>query len=380
MNPQSTLTQPTGVQDLAQQSVAGGRMTVRGSATFRGERVRVGGVTSSGTVEIDGSESLSDLPGFRGDPQLGISSGAVDFADLTRFWLVRTSRMDVIDEHTPLPGLTTRIGDTEFGVTDTCGTVSLDGVRQLQVVWLGDGEPGGPEWVLDGYGCWTSLVERSRVGDVRYVEWKAVWRDITVTVAAVREGTAHIFVTSGGVPEFDAPEVRHTVSLRNAWSAVVPIGELDLRSWRSVEHPVGAGVVAGIVGFVRGRTSVLIQALGGRDELAGITALKNRGETVTPDYVIHPLQANSSQPPIEWRASVDESDITGLRLIESTTVWNGEVTAVRGANDDDDVVYLAHVSATQSETTELISAARPVEADALPSAGLALAGLYMDKG
>ena len=39
MNPQSTLTQPIGVQDLAEQSVAGGRMTVRGSATFRGERV-----------------------------------------------------------------------------------------------------------------------------------------------------------------------------------------------------------------------------------------------------------------------------------------------------------------------------------------------------
>jgi len=55
------------------------------------------------------------------------------------------------------------IAGTTFGVTDTCGTVSDIGVRELQLVWLGATQPDGPEWVLDGYGCWTRLVPRSLV-------------------------------------------------------------------------------------------------------------------------------------------------------------------------------------------------------------------------
>lgn len=376
MSSPSRLTDPAGAPDLEEREVAGGRIRVHGSATFNGERVTVGGVTSAGLVQISGPRTLAVLPGFRDDPQVGIASGAVSFDALTRFWLVRTSQMDAVDGHTPLPGLTTRIGDTEFGVTDTCGTVSLDGVRQLQLVWLGAEEPGGPDWVSDGYGCWTSLVDRAQVDDVRYVEWKAVWRDITVSVVEVRDSLAHIFVTSGGVPEFEAPEVRHTVSLKNSWSAVVPVTELSVRSWRSVEHPVGAGVVAGVVGFVRGRTTVLIRPSDDGGVGAGIVAIKNRGESVTRDYVVHPMQADSSDPSVEWRASVAESDITDVRLISSITVWKGAATEVSGADAADDIVFVGRDSANQEDTSPLITAAEPIGLAALPELELALVGLY----
>jgi hypothetical protein len=355
MSSNSRLTHPTGAQDLAEQEVVGGRMRVHGLATFKGERVSVDGVTSAGLVQISGPSTLAGLPGFLDDPQVGIASGAVGFDALTRFWLVRTSQMDVVDERAPLPGLTTRIGDTEFGVTDTCGTVSLDGVRQLQLVWLGAEEPVGPDWVLDGYGCWTSLVERAQVDDLRYVEWKAVWRDITVSVVDLRDSLAHIFVTSGGVPEFEAPE-----------------------SWRSVEHPVGAGVVAGVVGFVRGRTTVLSRPADNGGAGTGIVAIKNRGEPVTRDYVVHPMQADSSAPSVEWRAPVAEADVTEVRLISSTTVWKDAVTEVSGADEADDIVFVGRDSANQEDTSPLITAAEPIGLGALPELELALVGLYVD--
>jgi hypothetical protein len=380
MSSTSRLTHPTGAQDLAEQEVVGGRMRIHGSASFKGERVAVDGVTSAGLVQISGPSTLAGLPGFRDDPQVGIASGAVGFDALTRFWLVRTAQMDVVDERTPLPGLSTRIDDTEFGVTDTCGTVSLDGVRQLQLVWLGAEEPVGPDWVMDGYGCWTSLVDRAQVDDVRYVEWKAVWRDITVCVVDVRDSLAHIFVTSGGVPEFEAPEVRHPVSPKNCWSAVVPVAELSVRSWRSVEHPVGAGVVAGVVGFVRGRTTVLIRPAGNGGVGTGIVAIKNRGEPVTRDYVVHPMQADSSAPSVEWRASVAEADITDVRLISSTTVWKDAVTEVSGADEADDIVFVGRDSADREDTSPLITAAEPIGLVALPELELALVGLYADAG
>lgn len=380
MSSNSPLTHPSGVQDLREREVQGSRMRVSGSATFRGERVHVNGVTSSGLVDVDGPMSLAKLPGFRGDSQLDIASGAVDFDALTRFWLTRTSHTDVIDEHTPLPGLTARVGETDFGITDTCGTVNVDGVRQLQLVWLGKGEPVGSGWVADGYGFWTSLVERSQVEDVRYVEWKAVWRDITVFVTAVRDGLAHIFVTSGGVPEFEAPEVRYTVSSKNSWSAVVPIVELSLRSWRSVEHPVGAGVVAGVVGFVRGRTTVLIRPTTDGGGSGGIVAIKNRGECVTEDFVVHPMQEDSRQPSVEWRAQVAESDITDVRLISAMTERNGDVMIVSGADEADDIVFFTQGSANRTDLTPLLTAAEPIGLEALPEMELALVGLYVDAG
>ena len=381
MRAQTWLTRPTAVTDLQEQIRPDGWVEIHGYATFQGERVHIGRARPSGLVGVDGPLALQNVPGFRGDAHTGGASGDVQFDSLERFWLIRTTHQDGVDSAAPLPGLTTVIDGVEFGVTDTCGTVSLQGVRQLQLIWLGSDAPGdaGPEgagWVLDGYGCWTTLVDRSLVAEVRYVEWKAIWRDITVFVAGVRDSRAHIFVTDGGVPDFEAPEIRHTGGLNNCWSAEVPVAELSLRSWRSVEHPLGDGVVAGVVGFVRGRTTVLIRpkSLDGSEQ--GIAAIRKRGQTVTPDYVMHPRLKNADRPPVEWLASVPESDITDLRRISSTTVWNGEVTPVDGVGEVQDTVFFTRVTADRPDTTELECAAESVGPDDLPAKALALAGFY----
>jgi hypothetical protein len=368
---------PTHVTDLHERFFPGGRSEVWGHATYGGIRVNVTGQSRDGRqVKINGEQSLTGLNNREDDGQMGWCWGDVDFEALERFWLVRTSHFDAVDASTPLPGMTTVLEGTEFGVTDTCGTVSLAGVRQLQLVWLGADAPAGPDWVLDGYGCWTTLVERSLIDEVRHVEWTAIWRDITVLVTGIHNGTAHISVTSGGVPEFEAPEIRHPVSLRNCWSAVVPVGELSLRSWRSEEHHVGAGVLAGTVGFVRGRTTVLIRPTDRDGTRTGIVAIKGRGQTVTPDFIMHPLQADARVPPVEWQAPVDESDITDLRLIESTTHWRGETVAVAGASQADDTMYVSRASAPRPETSEPVCTAVPSTPDALPDRDLAMAGQY----
>jgi hypothetical protein len=368
---------PTGVTDLHERFFPGGRSEVWGHATYGGIRVNVSGQSRDGRqVKINGEISLTGLHNREEDGQMGWCWGDVDFDALERFWLVRTSHVDAVDDSTPAPGMTTVIDGTEFGVTDTCGTVSLDGVRQLQLVWLGAVAPTGAEWELDGYGCWTTLVERSLVGDVRTVEWTAIWRDITVLVTGVHEGRAHISVISGGLPEFEAPEIRHTVSRRNCWSAVVPVSELSLRSWRSEEHHVGAGVLAGIVGFVRGRTTVLLRPTERDGRWSGIVAVKDRGQTVTPDFIMHPLQADSRTPPVEWQAAVEESDITDLRQIASTVTWRGAVTETTGASQSDDTLYLGRSAAPRPETSEPVSTAVPSTPDALPDCLLAMAGQY----
>ena len=369
----SVLTKPLSVHDLERQLVVRGVAEVTGYATFRGERVYIEGVRPSGLVTINGPMSLQHVAGLRTDHQIGSVSGDVSFESLERFWLIRTSHFDGIDERSPAPGLTTVIAGTTFGVTDTCGTVSDTGVRQLQLVWLGDTEPDGPEWVLDGYGCWTRLVPRGGVDVVTYVEWAAIWRDITVNVAGVQDGLAHIFVTGGGVPEFDVPEIEHGDSVRSSWSAVVPVDDLNLRSWISVDRPVGAGVVAGEVGLVKGRTTILARPIAAA---AGtVLAVKNRGQTVTPDFVMHPLH-DAHVAPVEWRAQVRESDIADLRRISSTTRWNGETAAINGANDTNDVIYVAGESAAWSEFDGLNSSAEPIAPAALPTRALAVAGQY----
>ncbi|WEO77917.1 hypothetical protein BJQ94_02405 [Cryobacterium sp. SO2] len=373
MEPHSELTKPHSVHVLETAELDGGVSAVTGFATLRGERVYIQGVKASGLVSVNGPMSLQNVPGLGADHQTGSVSGDVPFDWLERFWLIRTSHFDRVDERSPAPGLTAVIAGTTFGVTDTCGTVSETGERQLQLVWLGATQPDGPEWVLDGYGCWTTLVPRRSVAVVTYVEWTALWRDITVNVAGVQRGLAHIFVPSGGVPEFDAPEIEHGASVRGCWSAVVPLSELSLRSWISVDHPAGPGVVTGEVGLVKGRTTILARPM---TAAAGtVLAVKNRGQTVTPDFVLHSLH-DAHVAPVEWRAQVRESDLTGLRRISSTTRWRGESAAVNGADDTDDVVYVPGESAAWSELAELHSSAEPITPDALPTRALAVAGQY----
>lgn len=373
MEPHSELTKPHSVHVLGTAELDGGVSAVTGFATLRGERVYIQGVKASGLVSVNGPMSLQNVPGLGADHQTGSVSGDVPFDWLERFWLIRTSHFDRVDERSPEPGLTAVIAGTTFGVTDTCGTVSETGERQLQLVWLGATQPDGPEWVLDGYGCWTTLVPRRSVAVVTYVEWTALWRDITVNVAGVQRGLAHIFVPSGGVPEFDAPEIEHGASVRGCWSAVVPLSELSLRSWISVDHPAGSGVVTGEVGLVKGRTTILARPM---TAAAGtVLAVKNRGQTVTPDFVLHSLH-DAHVAPVEWRAQVRESDLTGLRRISSTTRWRGESAAVNGADDTDDVVYVPGESAAWSELDELHSSAQPITPDDLPTRALAVAGQY----
>jgi hypothetical protein len=256
----TVLTTPDSVHDLERHQFAGGVSEVQGYATFRGKRVYLQGVQPSGLVTIDGPMSLQDVPGLQTDHQIGSVSGHVPFDSLTRFWLIRTSHFDHVDERSPEPGLTAVIDGTAYGVTDTCGTVSEAGVRQLQLVWLGATGPDRPEWVLDGYGYWTTLVPRSVVDVVTYVEWHSLY-------------DAHV-------------------------------------------------------------------------------------------------------APVEWRAQVRESDLTGLRRISSTTRWRGESAAVNGANDTDDVVYVPGESVAWSELTELHSSAESITPDALPTRALAVAGQY----
>jgi hypothetical protein len=367
------------VADLRARHFDGGWTEIWGHATYGDVRVDVSGTSKDGSqVHIGGPTSLTGMANRSDDYQTGWSRGDVDFGALERFWLVRTSHFDEVDARTPLPGMTTVIDGETYGVTDTCGTVSLAGERQLQLIWLGNGEPSGSDWVRDGYGYWTTLVQRNLVDEVCTVEWTAIWRDTTVTVTAVHNGKAHISVASGGVPEFNAPEVEYTVSRRNCWSAVVPLAELSVRSWMSEEHEVGAGVLSGIVGFVRGRTTVVIRPRLRAHAAAEIVAVKARGQTVTPDFILH-ARTDAHTPPVEWQAALQASDITDLRLISSTVEWNGQVTPVDGASQENDTVYtpdLDRTSTPRPETSRLVSAAAPATLDDLPDRALSMAGQY----
>lgn len=368
----TSLTDPSGIYVLRARHIPGGTVEVSGHAIFQGVRVEVRGASRHGLVSIFG-----DLPPYgvqfrHDDPQVNGVFGEVDFGWLSRFWLSRTSTFDVIDESTPLPGVLTQFEGADVGVADTCGTVSLAGVPQLQLVWLAGETPYSAEWVPDRYGSFTRLVERSSVSVLRHVEWTAVWRDLTVAVAGIRGDTALIFAAKGGVPEFDLPEIRHGANVRSGWSAIVPLSQLSLRSWTSTERPVGTGIVADHVGLVGGRTALVGLPSGTAEPGADsrMVAQKRRGETVTDNFVLHPRTAypNSFW---EWRAEVSAEDLTELREVTVTTTWRGETRRVEAYRDGTGLVYLADALVDVSETTPFQYSARPADpSELLPVAAL----------
>ncbi|PXA69780.1 hypothetical protein [Cryobacterium arcticum] len=367
-----SLTNPAGLYELRARAIPGGRVEVTGFADFQTVRVRVRGASPQGQVSVFGDLPPHGVYGREDDPQVNGVFGRVDFGWLSRFWLTRTSTFDVIDKATPQPGLLAAVDGLDVGVVDSCGTVSLAGVPQLQVIWLGTGDPAGDGWSLDGYGSYTKLVERRLVTVVRQVEWTAIWRDFTVQIAAISEGKAIIFAGKiGEPPPFDAPEVvlggdRRTIG----WSAVVPVAQLSLRGWTLIESPLGVGVVASSVGMLRGRTALMGRVAG--PHVAGeepapapgsaIMAKKARGDTVTDEYVL----VARSQYYWDWRATVDESEVTDLRQITATTTWCGETYAVEGTNDETAQVYLNRSAVDVTETTPFVYSVRPVERHALP--------------
>lgn len=368
-NDPEDLTHPLNLSYLRDRAIPGGRVHVEGWATFKGVRVDVQSVSPRGLVAVVGELPVYGVhnrdfidPTYR-DSRSPLMVGEVSFLDLDRFWLTRTSTFEVIDEETPLPGLLTTIDGTDFGVADSGGTVSRAGEPQLQLVWLGGGEPRGEDWLPDGYGALTRMVPRDQVPGLRYVEWTAVWRDITVKVAGIRGDRAHIFVERGGVPTVEHPEIRHGANLQTGWSAVVGRTELSLRTWTSTERPVGHGTVVGCVGLVRGRRGAVLLP-GPRDEqVAGVIVRKSLGETVTEDFVIH-ARRDGRNAPVEWRAIVVagdvEHDVTDARRIEASTKWQGEVRVVEGLNEPAGVVYLPGHSVPLEEVSTLEYTVRPV--------------------
>ncbi|WEO77919.1 hypothetical protein BJQ94_02415 [Cryobacterium sp. SO2] len=366
--PQSALTHPLGLEDLEAHETARGRVAVTGHATYRGVRVGVKGVSPRGPhVEIYGPVDLPDILWRQDDVQAGFTSGDVEFSALDRFRLTRTTTHDAVDEHTPRPGVFVDIAGVEFGVADTCGTVGPDGVPLLQVMWVGEGSPVGDGWVLDGYGQWTQFVERARVASVRHVEWTAVWRDLTVFVDSISGDTALVFAARGGIPEFDVPEIVHGPNTRSGWSAVVPLNQLNLRSWTSVERPVGVGCVAGDVGLVGGRTVRVARAENSTTDRAGFVAQKLRGETVTEEYVVHPRTGRVDSM-WEWRATLDGTDLHDIRHITTTATWKGQTRPVVGVFEAKDLVFFEKETADLSEVSELDYTATPVRPSELPLA------------
>ena len=363
----TSLTDPEGLHVLRARAIPGGRVEISGYATFQGVRVDVRGASPHGLVSLFG-----DLPAHRvqhrdDDFQVNGVFGEVDFGWLSRFWLTRTSTFDAIQADTPRPGLRTRFNGADVGVADTCGTVSLSGVPQLQLVWLGPDAPTGSTWVPDGYGAFTTLIDRSLVTVVRHVEWTAVWRDLTVTIAGIQGNTALVFAAKGGLPTFEVPEISHGDNVRSGWSALVPLDQLSLRTWTSTEQPVGAGIVADHVGLVRGRTALVRLPAEPADNgvASGIVAQKRRAESVTDDFVLFP-RTSSPNSSWEWRAEVRDADLTELRQVTATTTWNGETHTVQEYRYGQ--VYLADTVVDAAETTPLQYSARPVDPSELVAA------------
>jgi len=366
-----SLTDPGGLYALRERAIPGGRVTIGGFATFQTVRVRVDGAYRDGRVSVFGDLPPHGVYGREDDPQINGVFGRVDFGWLSRFWLTRTSTFEAIDDSTPQPGLLAEIDGRRVGLVDTDGTVSADGVPQLQVIWLGAGEPEGAGWAPDGYGLFTKFVDRSLVSVVRRVEWTAIWRDFTVQIAAIRDGRAMIFPTRNGEPPVGAPEVVLGGNSRSSnWSAVVPEEELSLRGWTLTESPLGAGVVATCVGVLRGRTTLMAQVAGphvaGEDPVpapgSAVIVKKDRGDTVTDEFVL----VERSQYFWDWRVTVDESEVTDLRQITATTTWQGETYPVEGVNDETAQVYLNRSAVDVTETTPFVYSVRPVERHALP--------------
>ena len=163
-------------------------------------------------------------------------------------------------------------------------------------------------------------------------------------------------------------------SRSSRWSAVVPVEELSLRGWTLTESPLGVGVVATCVGVLRGRTALLAQVAGphvaGEDPVpapgSAVIVKKDRGDTVTDEFVL----VERSQHFWDWRVTVDESEVSDLRQIATTTTWQGETYPVEGVNDETAQVYLNRSAVDVNETTPFVYAVRPVERDALPVDGI----------
>jgi hypothetical protein len=377
-----SLTNPASVEVLRARPIPGGHTEVRGHATFRGVRVDVYLVNYDGRVYIGGDLPKKGVYRRDDDPRLEGVTGMVDFRALDRFWLTRTTTYDVIDESTPQPGVTTRVDGRDFAVADTCGTVSEAGVPQLQLIGPGAGEPtadlvAGAAWTPDGYGAYTALVDRSRASAVRQVTWQAVWRDFTVTVAGIREGLALVYVPTGGVPDFDVPEITIVEdNLNSGWSALVPVEQLSLRSWTRVDRPVGSGTTAGFVGRVRGRYALVSRPAVPRPKPGeapvaaagtGFVADKGQGESVTDDFFLFPCTSGYDSY-WEWRAHLDANEVTDLTQVSATTTWRGETYAVEGCNDETAQVYLNRSAVDVLETTPLVYSVRRVERSELPVA------------
>jgi hypothetical protein len=197
------------------------------------------------------------------------------------------------------------------------------------------------------------------------VEWTAVWRNLTVFVASIAGDRALIFAARGGIPASDMPEIARPFNVRSGWSAVVPLGELDLRSWTSVERPLGSGCVSGTVGFVSGRTVRVACAPGVTADGAVLIAQKLRGETVTDQFVVHP-RTRRVDSAWEWRAGVDEADLDGIQRISATTIWKGQTRAVLSYREPEGLVYFDNETAPIAETTALVYKADTILPGDLP--------------
>jgi hypothetical protein len=354
------LANPDGQYVLHERQIPGGRVAVDGTARLGDLRVDVQGTSGGNRVKIFGELPQHGIHQRREDPHLGSwgAWGAVDFGRLDRFWLTRTSTFDTIDEDTPLPGMLTQFEGEDVGVADTCGTVSLDGVPQLQLLWRGNDAPADGAWVPNGVGSFTRLIDRREDSMVTSVEWTAIWRGYTVTIAAIEGPDALIFVDRRLPPEF--PDLEVLPGFRRAgWSATVPYRDLSLRTWTRRERPLGFGILSGYVGLVRGRTCLLRPSAGSWARPSpGIVAQKLRGETVTAGFALH---ARSGGPNWLWRAGVDEDELTGLRRVTATTVWDGEVRTVLGFLNESQTIYLeSDVTVGFSEVTAIQYSVEPL--------------------
>lgn len=355
------LANPDGLYLLHERPIPGGHVTIDGFARLGDVRVDVQG-TAHGRVKVFGELPLPGVHRRTVDPHPGMwgAWGEVDFAQLDRFWLTRTSTFDRIDMNTPLPGMLTTFDDQDVGVADTCGTVSLDGTPQLQVIWRGNGEPAGETWVPDHDGGFTRLIDRDEDAMVRSVEWTAIWRDITVTIADIRGDQALIFVDRRPPPAFSDLTFLER-NRQSGWSAVVPYADLALRTWTSRERPLGLGIVAGYVGRVRGRTCVLRPAAGSWTRPSpGIVARKLRYETVTGDFALYGRRAGG--PNWLWRADVDERELTEIRHVTTTTVVRGNVRTVIGYLNESRQIFLDDDTVVdRSETSPFRYHAQPLD-------------------
>jgi hypothetical protein len=305
-----------------------------------------------GAVQIAGPIALPDLQFRHDDIQTGGSTGDVSFDTLDQFWLTRTTTGDAVAADSHRPGMIATIDGVDVGVTDTCGTVGPNGTPHIQLFWLGEGAPSGDRWGEGDHGLWTRLENRDRFTTVRHVEWTAIWRDLTVVVAATTGSTALVFAAQGGIPASAMPEIAPSTNARSGWSAIVPLDQLKVRSSTSVERTLGVGCVAGNVGLVGGRTVQVARADAATAVGGEFVAQKLRGETVTDSFSVQP-RTRRIDAAWEWRAGVDEANLRSIQRISTTTTWKGRTRAVVAYRETEGLVYFENETAPVAETTPL---------------------------